>query len=104
MPAWSKNITIRRRSLYFTSPALAGAMVAGAFAGVATGVASGFTAAAPPRAAGGGGCEIGRFFQPLELEDFDLLRFAVFGDGEVGGLEPIERRSVLVLGGDVDHY
>ena len=28
-----------------------------------------------------------RVVQPLKFEDFDLLRFAVFGDGEVGGLE-----------------
>src|ERR1039457_4828414 len=51
MPAWSKNITIKRRSLYFTSPALAGAMALAAFTGAAAGVASGFTAAAAPGAA-----------------------------------------------------
>ena len=78
----SKNITSRRRSLYFTSPALRGCDRLGRRlravwpSGVDADVAS--------------GTGDGRFFQFLEFEDFDRLLLAVFGDVEVGGLEPFE--------------
>ena len=56
------------------------------------------------RRSGSIGWRQGRIVQSLKFENFDLLRFAVFGDGEIGGLEAVEGRSVLVLHGNVDHH
>src|ERR1022692_4576786 len=86
MPWKSKYSTSRRRSLYLISPGLAGVMVV-------------CTAAATT---GGGGGRRGNDFrrrsllQPLELEHLDRLRLAVFGDGEIGGLQALNRFAVLV--------
>ena len=45
-----------------------------------------------------------RILQTLVFEYADLLRFAVFGDGEIGGLEALQRIAVLVLGRDIHHH
>ncbi len=45
-----------------------------------------------------------RIVQSLKFENFDLLGFAVLGEGEVGGIKSVQGRSVLVPGGDVDHH
>src|ERR1035438_1288068 len=117
MLVMSKNITSRRRSLYFTSPGLAGA--------IWLEVTDFTTGAAGAAGAGGSGGSVRRFgrgrgrgsfdrrhglrrrrglFQFLIGEDLDVLFLAVFGDVEVGRLETSDRVSALVLHRDVHHH
>jgi len=42
--------------------------------------------------------------QALVFEHLDLLRLPILGDGEVGGLQALDRLAVLILHGDVDDY
>ena len=89
MEVMSKNMTIRRRSLYLTSPGLDGRDLVGGerlhggrvgLLGVAAACGCGRGASA--------GSGSGLLFQSLELEDLDVLRLAVFGDGEVLAVRP----------------
>ena len=106
MQVMSKNITSRRRSLYFTSPGLEGAIWLAVTdftrrAGVAG--ASGAFGAARRGLMAGTGSERGGLFQFLEREDLDVLLLAVFGDIEVARLQALDGIAALVLHRDVDH-
>ena len=42
--------------------------------------------------------------QFLELQERDLLRFAIFGNGEIVLLQPFDGITLLVFGKNVHHY
>ena len=97
MEVMSKNITIRRLSLYLMSPAFPGAIWL---------AAAGFSdecSAADRRGRPEPGAAA-LLLQLLKFEEADLLRLAVFQNGEIAGLQVGNRLAVLAPDDDVFHH
>ena len=104
MDVMSKNITIRRRLRYLRFAGRLGRDLDGGdgLDGVFSG---GFAAATSATGRGRGQRRAGRSSSNvLKFENADLLRLAIFGDGEIGGLQTQDGLAVLAFDQDILHH